>query len=230
MDKNNSFELFENGSPTLSDTGHSSDENSGFPWDEGTNTSESGESGSPCKKSKSNKTVVSLYEYAETFCYALAVMMIMFLFVFRYVSVDGESMRETLQDEDKLIISNLFYTPETGDIVVIKPDGYRANDEPLIKRIIATEGQTVYIDYDNWEIYVDGVKLEEPYIEGMRENKPMNSTAKYHDEFVVGEGQVFVMGDNRNHSTDSRALGEIGSNRILGRVVLRITPNFGTVD
>lgn len=200
-----------------------------FPWDEGENYAGASEAAKPPVK---NKNLASVYDYVETFCYALALMMILFLFVFRYVSVDGESMRETLQDNDKLIISSLFYTPKTGDIVVIKPDGYRASDEPLIKRIIATEGQTVRIDYENWEIYVDGVKLDEPYIEGMRESRSMKyaSVEKYNSEFTVGKGQVFVMGDNRNHSTDSRALGEIGENRILGRVIIRLYPNFGSVE
>ncbi len=184
----------------------------------------------------------SVYEYLETFCYALALMMLLFLFCFRYVSVDGDSMMKTLYDKDKLIISNLFYTPQTGDIVVVNPENHGDNQEPIIKRVIATEGQTVYIDYENWEVYVDGNKLDEPYIEAMRleeqerwgEDVPMNGTnfQKYREEFTIGEGKVFVMGDNRNNSKDSRnkEYGEIGENRILGRVIVRLTPNFGSVD
>lgn len=194
----------------------------------------------PEKQTRSGIAVA--YDYVETFCYALALMMIMFLFVFRYVSVDGDSMRETLHNEDKLIISNLFYTPQTGDIIVISPESHGENEEPIIKRVIATEGQDVLIDYANWEVYVDGVKLDEPYIDEMREiyqqiygeNVPMNYTnvPKYTEEFSVGEGKVFVMGDNRNNSKDSRSAeyGEMGVNRILGRVILRLTPEFGTVE
>lgn len=186
--------------------------------------------------------MASVYDYLETFTYALALMMLLFLFVFRYVSVDGDSMKHTLHDQDKLIISNLFYTAKTGDIVVINPESHGDNDEPIIKRVIATEGQTVYIDYANWEVYVDGVKLDEPYIEAMRveeqrnwgEDVAMNGTGvpKYREEFTVGDGKVFVMGDNRNNSKDSRSreYGEIGENRILGRVIVRITPKFGFVD
>lgn len=191
---------------------------------------------------KKSSGMSTLYDYLETFCYALALMMFLFLFVFRYVSVDGDSMLGTLHNEDKLIISNLLYTPENGDIVVINPESHGDNDEPIIKRVIATEGQRVYIDYANWAVYVDGIKLNEPYIEEMRireqrlwgEDVPMNGTgvAKYREEFTVGENKVFVMGDNRNNSKDSRSgdYGEMDENRILGRVIVRITPNFGIVE
>ena len=185
-------------------------------------------------KSSKKSAIATFYEYLETFCYALALMMVLFLFVFRYVTVDGPSMRETLQHEDKLIISNLFYTPKTGDIIVINPESHGVNEQPIIKRVIATEGQTVRIDYQNWEVYVDGVKLDEPYIEAMRTNSSMNQSTngyKYVQEVTVGEGKVFVMGDNRNNSSDSRdaRYGEMGVNRILGRVIIRLSPNFGRV-
>lgn len=191
---------------------------------------------------KKKPRVITVYDYLETFCYALALMMLLFLFVFRYVSVDGDSMLGTLHDEDKLIISDLFYTPETGDIVVINPESHGVSGKPIIKRVIATEGQTVYIDYEKWEVYVDGVKLDEPYIQEMHEveqqrwgaDVAMNGTnvPKYKQEFTVGEGKVFVMGDNRNNSKDSRSreYGEMDENRILGRVIIRITPDFGKVD
>ena len=192
---------------------------------------------------RSRDSAVSVvYDYVETFCYALALMMVLLLFVFRLVTVDGDSMRETLHDQDKLIISNLFYTPETGDIVVINPESHSDSQEPIIKRVIATEGQKVYIDYENWEVYVDGVKLDEPYIQAMREKEQdrfgtdvwMDGTnmLKYREEFTVGDGMVFVMGDNRNNSLDSRdsKYGEMSVNRILGRVIVRLTPEFGKVD
>lgn len=195
-------------------------------------------------KTKTSKSsgIASFYEYIEVFCYALALMMVMLIFVFRYVSVDGESMMGTLKHQDKLIISNLFYTPKTGDIVVINPENHSDNQEPIIKRVIATEGQTVFIDYSTWSVYVDGEKLDEPYIEAMRkieqekwgEDIWMDGTSvdKYREEFVVGKDCVFVMGDNRNNSKDSRHrdYGEMNENRILGRVILRVSPEFGTVD
>jgi signal peptidase I len=151
-------------------------------------------------------------------------------------------MKHTFHNEDKLIISNLFYQPETGDIVVLNPESHGERNEPIIKRVIATAGQTVYIDYEKWEVYVDGQKLDEPYIEEMKKetqaimgkNISMRHAddMKYNSEFVVGEGKIFVMGDNRNNSKDSRSreYGEINENRILGRVVIRLAPNFGFVE
>ncbi len=209
---------------------------------EGEPLAEEGEMAEKKPAEKKSTFVTTVYEYMETFACALAVMMVLFLFVFRYVSVDGDSMKHTLHNEDKLIISNLFYTPETGDIVVLNPENHNGPSSPIIKRVIATEGQKVFIDYANWEVYVDGEKLDEPYIEAMRkeyqamrgDNVKMNYTNvdKYKAEFTVDEGKVFVMGDNRNNSMDSRdsKYGEIGINRILGRVIVRITPDFGFVD
>lgn len=192
---------------------------------------------------KAEKSAISVaYDYIETFCYALGLMMFLLLFAFRLVTVDGASMQHTLHHEDKLIISNLFYTPETGDIVVINPDKQSGSQEPIIKRVIATEGQTVYIDYKAWEVYVDGVKLDEPYINAMRAEMQaiygedvwmdVSDVSKYRAEFTVGEGMVFVMGDNRNNSMDSRSskYGEMSENRILGRVIVRLTPELGFVE
>ena len=186
--------------------------------------------------------VKGFFEYVETFCYALVLMIALLLFVFRMVTVDGASMQHTLHHQDKLIISDLFYTPKTGDIVVINPESHSADEAPIIKRVIATEGQKVFIDYENWEVFVDGVKLDEPYIEPMR--KELQETWGrdvamipadddiYNKEFTVSEGMVFVMGDNRNNSRDSRSAlyGEMNVNRILGRVMFRISPEFGLVD
>ncbi|MBP5155653.1 MAG: signal peptidase I [Clostridia bacterium] len=193
-------------------------------------------------KKKKRGAARAIFDYLETFCFAVALMMVLFLYVFRYVSVDGSSMRETLQDSDKLIISNLFYTPKTGDIIVINPENHAPSDQPIIKRVIATGGQTVFIDYDNWEIYVDGIKLDEPYINAMREEERRHygedvvmakgNVPRFQREFTVEEGRVFVLGDNRNNSHDSRYAdyAEIGVNRILGRVLIRVYPGFGKVE
>ncbi|HAN20570.1 MAG TPA: signal peptidase I [Clostridiales bacterium] len=167
------------------------------------------------------------FEYVETFCYALVLMILLFMFVFRYVSVDGESMRDTLQDEDKLVISDLLYTPKTGDIVVIK-----FSPMPLIKRVIATGGQTVKIDYENWAVYIDGnpIPLPESYVR--RTSGKMLFGEEDIEEFTVEEGKVYVMGDNRNNSLDSRDFGQFNEKDILGRVIFRVFPisEFGKVD
>ncbi len=166
-----------------------------------------------------------IYDWIETFCFALALMVVLFIFVFRYVTVDGNSMMNTLQDQDKLIISNFNYTPQTGDIVVIYIEG---QNKPYIKRVIATEGQTVKIDFEKWQVFVDGELLEEDYV--LRREGDMHYAAFYNGEFTVPEGQVYVMGDNRNDSTDSRVLGCLDEHNIIGRVIVRLAPNFGTVD
>ncbi|MBR4467005.1 MAG: signal peptidase I [Clostridia bacterium] len=173
----------------------------------------------------------------ETFCAALAVLLVVFLFIFRYTAVEGDSMLPTLHGgdssdhADRLIISDLFYTPKTGDIVVVMTN---ASDYPLIKRVIATEGQTVRINFNTWEVTVDGVTLDETYIKKV-ENAPMASgnmrsmygiDANGVCEFTVSKGKVFVMGDNRNNSKDSRyqGVGEQDVDHILGRVILRLYP------
>ena len=178
------------------------------------------------------KLAASIYDWVETFCYAMALMVVLFLLVYRYVTVDGDSMRETLHDSDKLIISGLGYTPETGDIVVVKVPAYQ---NPIIKRVIATEGQEVEIDFENWTVKVDGVLLEEDYInrdvnyDGVNDDRYVwmaSPTGERVLRFTVEPGKLFVMGDNRNNSHDSRAedVNAIPIENVLGKARCRIWP------
>ncbi len=190
-----------------------------------------------------------LIESVETFCYALVMMVVLFVFVFRFVTVQGESMRETLQHNDKLIISDMFYTPSTGDIVVVDTEGMATfqGHKYIIKRVIATGGQKVDINFKNWQVYVDGKLLDESYVrreddisemhglnEGLFDSYGLTKTEQPDGSitfsFTVPDDMVFVMGDNRQHSSDGRGAGCMEEYRLLGRVLLRISPDFGGIE
>ena len=181
-------------------------------------------------KEKKKKEAPSLrrdiYDWMQCIVVAIIVCVLLFSFAVRLVDVVGVSMNPTLADGDKIIVSNLFYDPKPGDIIVFRKDEYRA--EPLVKRIIAVEGQTVDIDFDRGIVYVDGEPLDEPYIA-----EPTTDPIDFSGPITVPEGCVFVMGDNRNHSTDSRysVIGSVDERCIMGKVYFTIYPlkNFGSV-
>ena len=186
----------------------------------------------------SNKRTLlaSIFDLLEVFSYAVALMVIVFLFVVKFVTVDGNSMNYTLMNEDRLIIYNLFYTPKVNDVIVINLE---ERNELLVKRVIGVEGDTVKIDFDTWEIWVNDSLLDQSYLDGNLEigKKPMekgNLVGVDSDNcisFVVEEGKVFVLGDNRNHSSDSRVFGQMDMDEIMGKVVFRVFPfeSIGTV-
>lgn len=160
-----------------------------------------------------------LYDWVESGLLAVVSMVLIFIFVARMVGVEGISMMPTLSDHDKVIATHFFYTPARGDIIVItKPNDRNA---PLVKRIIAIEGQTVDIDFDTSVVSVDGVPIQEGYI-----MEPTRVAGNMEFPATVPEGCVFAMGDNRNDSWDSRfkQVGMIDERYILGKIIYRITP------
>ncbi len=171
-------------------------------------------------KFKEKKSFVNeLMEWLESVAISIFIVILVFTFVFRIVIVDGGSMVPTLQDGQRLIISHLFYSPEQGDIVVVNSTGL---NKTIIKRVIATEGQTVDIDFEKHTVTVDGKVLDEPYI-----NEPtLRNDGGNTYPMVVPENTIFVMGDNRNNSTDSRSpmVGCISIDDVLGKAVFRIFP------
>lgn len=167
-----------------------------------------------------------LLDWAQALVTSLIFVILLFTFIARIITVDGISMYPTLQNQDKVLLTNLFYTPKCGDIVVFTKKGLRLagfgdKDQPLVKRVIATEGQTVDINFETAEVFVDGVLQDEPYI-----NEPTHRQLDLLFPVVVPDGCVFVMGDNRNESTDSRdsRIGMIDTRYILGHVLIRIFP------
>lgn len=173
------------------------------------------------EKSKEPKTKLKseVYEWMQSILTALVVCVLVFVFAVRMVNVDGDSMYPTLENGDRVLISNLFYTPQQGDIVVLRKDTFMY--EPIVKRVIAVEGQTIEFDFDKGTVTVDGVLLDEPYI-----NEPTYRQITCPTTVTVPEGCVFVMGDNRNASIDSRKseIGMLDNRLILGKAYCVVYP------
>lgn len=176
----------------------------------------------PEKGPKRSSGVEAFYEWMEAAVFSLVLVTLVFSFFFRIVGVDGDSMMDTLLDHDRLILRSAFYTPDYGDIIVI----YRADDpEPLIKRVIAMEGDTIRLDLEKNEVYLNGELLEEPYID-----YPLRRGIEWDEdgdnEVTVPEGKLFVLGDHRNNSKDSRdeAVMFVDANNVMGEAVFRLFP------
>lgn len=163
-----------------------------------------------------------ILDYFETFILVLGCAFILLTFVFRICVVNGPSMEHSLFDGQRLLCSDLFYEPEYGDIIVFHQTGGRLN-EPLIKRVIGVPGDVIDINFTSQVIAVNGQVLNESYA-FYDATRPFIRPSATH--IVVPEGYVFVMGDNRNNSTDSRSteVGLVDQRRILGRVFLRVSP------
>lgn len=175
-----------------------------------------------------------LFDWLDVIISSVIAVIIIFSFLFRVATIKGESMENTLYNDEKVIISDLFYQPKFGDIVVISRNTSNAtenagNSEPIIKRVIATEGQYVDIDFLEGKVYVgydlaNMTLLDEPYIK-----TPTNNPGNVNFPVYVDEGHIFVLGDNRNESLDSRfkVIGEEGlidERYVLGRAIFRIYP------
>ena len=163
--------------------------------------------------------VMDLSDWVQTLLLPILIGILAFVFLARIITVDGTSMVPTLHNGDRVVTSNLFYEPKPGDVVVLQTDSY--GQDPLVKRVIAVAGQTVDIDFDLGIVYVDGEALDEPYI-AEATHRPLDFTGPR----TVPEGCIFVMGDNRNRSTDSRddRIGMVDARCVIGRVLLVLIP------
>jgi len=165
-----------------------------------------------------------LYEWVQALVGSVLLVVLIFTFVVRLIGVDGSSMEPTLKHGDRLLVLNSLWYDDYryGDIVVLRKDSFM--EEPIVKRVIATEGQTVDIDFDEGVVYVDDVALEEDYI---NDYTYLEEGTEF--PLTVPQGSVFVLGDNRNHSSDSRdsRLGTVDNRYVIGKAVFLAFPGTG---
>ena len=163
-----------------------------------------------------------LYEWVQSLVGSVLMVVAIFTFVIRMMGVDGHSMLNTLQHGDRLLVVNsmLYHDYKYGDIVILRKNGV-FDDDPIVKRVIAVEGQTVDIDFAEGIVYVDGEALEEDYI-----REPTYTAEGTEFPLTVPEGSIFVMGDNRNGSSDSRdyLLGTVDTRYVIGKAAFLIFP------
>ena len=171
-----------------------------------------------------------LFAWLQALTFALLILMVIFTFFGRIIGVDGSSMLPTLTNGDLLFLQCAGYEPEQGDVVVLHK-AFSATGEPIVKRVVATGGQTVHIDYGTSTVYVDGEALDEPYL-----GEPMlqpGSASMQETDWDIPEGSVFLMGDNRNNSADSResSLGPVDNDYVLGKALVVLFPfsHFGSI-
>ena len=182
------------------------------------------------KKKAEGRFTSELFSWGESLMAVLIFFVVVFTFFVRLIGVDGTSMYPTLQDHSVMLVSNLGYTPKKGDIVVLNKKGFW-NDQPIVKRVIATGGDMVDIDPVTGDVIVNGEVLDEPYI-----YEKINTLERMGDltyPQTVPEGCIYVLGDNRNGSTDSRwsSLGMVDERYVLGHVLSVVFPfnDFGSV-
>ncbi len=186
---------------------------------------------------KKNNFLKEVFEWVKAIAIALVVALLLRNYVMTLATVSGESMEPTLQNSDKLYVNRVAYKPQKGDVVIFEPGSDPGR--PYIKRVIATEGDTLYIDFSTGDVYVNGEIIDEPYID-----EPTHRSDSYTDmlqllgdyskdkPITIKEGYFWAMGDNRNNSRDSRALGPIPVDELIGHATFRFWPlnNMGSVD
>lgn len=183
------------------------------------------------EKALIKKPFADALEWVNSIVFAVAAMLVLNLFFFRSITVSGDSMKNTLLDGDKVILTNFCYTPSYGDIVVIQANKLKNKNtgmygEPIIKRVIATEGDTVRIDFTAGDVFVNDTLLEEDYIKDLTHLR-MYGWMESGVTYTVPENCVFVMGDNRMVSNDSRNLVDVGfvdESMIMGKAFVRFYP------
>lgn len=176
-----------------------------------------------------------ILDWFESFIFSMFVILLIFTFLLRLVEVEGTSMLPTLENGDRLVISHLFYKPKQGDVVVLNSEGL---NKTIVKRVIATERQTVVIDYEANTVEVNGELIDEPFLSG--DSIDMEDSSKFSSKYLNSEtgkyvyrvpnGCIFVLGDNRNMSSDSRvsSVGFVKVSDVLGKAVFRLFP-FGSI-
>lgn len=173
---------------------------------------------------KIGKLESDLFGLLESFVYTLTVIVLVFSFVAPITKVSGASMEPTLYDGEIMLVWGFAYTPSQNDVVIVNnPTIEYLDGQSIVKRVVATGGQSVVINYEENQVLVDGVALDEPYIaEHMR---PIYGATDL-EPIVVPEGYVFVLGDNRNHSADSRSseIGLVDERYVIGKVLCGIWP------
>lgn len=174
-----------------------------------------------------------LYYWVQALVMVLVSLILLFTLAGRVIGVIGSSMVPTLHEGDLLLLQSVGYTPKQGDVVVLRKPGFPSPETaPVVKRVIAVGGQHVKVDYDSASVYVDGVALDEPYIKETMVDRYIAELNVL--DVTVPEGSIYVLGDNRNNSSDSRheALGTVDARYVLGRVLCVMFPfqDLGVVE
>ena len=171
-------------------------------------------------KVNDKKVTDYMFDLTRTIIFVFAFMSVIFTFIIRDANVVGNSMLDTLHSDDKILMTNFMYKPKCGDIVAINAENQI--EKRIIKRVIATEGQTLVVDYSKNAVYVDGIQIDEPYVSSIT-REPSNPLQI---PYVIPEGYIFVMGDNRIISLDSRdkSIGLVSVNDVIGKAQFIVYP------